>query len=74
MLDITHNSSKFFSKKRGIMDKDITCGNYMIYNIVQVTVSNLLLNREVIVLLTLNKKSISERYIISKEATLHVTI
>lgn len=56
------------------MDKDITCGNYMIYNIVQVTVSNLLLNREVIVLLTLNKKSISERYIISKEATLHVTI
>lgn len=44
------------------MDKDITYGNYMTYNIVQVTISNLLFNREVIDLLTLNKKS--ERYVI----------
>lgn len=44
------------------MDKDITYGNYMTYNIVQVSISNLLLNREVIDLLTLNKQS--ERYVI----------
>lgn len=46
------------------MDKDIAYGNYMTYNIVQVIVSNLLFDRE-IVLLTL-----SERYVISDEATI----
>lgn len=46
------------------MDKDIAYGNYMTYNIVQVTVSNLLFDRE-IVLLTL-----SERYVISDEVTI----